>query len=136
MREADVKHADPMDAFQPIVAGTGVRRLAVRGAGVTALSQSLGFWIQMSATVILARLLTPADFGLVAMVTTFSLLLMNVGFNGFTEAVVQREQLDHDLASNLFWINVGLGLLLTIAFAAAGSLLARFYGDPRVANVA
>src|SRR4030081_1210415 len=132
MREADVKHADPMDAFQPIVAGTGVRRLAVRGAGVTVLSQSLGFAVQMIATVILARLLTPADFGLVAMVTTFSLLLMNCGFNGFTEAVIQRDTVDHVLLTNVFWINAGVGLLLTMAFVAAGPLLARFYGDPRV----
>jgi len=90
----------------------------------------------MIATVILARLLTPADFGLLAMVSTFSLLLMNFGPIGFTEAVLQREEIDHALASNLFWINLSLGLLLTIGFAAAGPLLARFYGDPRVAPVA
>src|SRR5207248_1437401 len=63
-------------------------------------------------------------------------LLMNVGFNGFTEAVVQREQIDRGLATNLFWINVGIGLVLTIGFAAAGSQLARLYGEPRVALVA
>jgi len=114
----------------------GLRRVAVRGAGVTAFATAMSFAIQMIATVILARLLTPADFGLVAIVTTFSLLLMNVGFNGVTEAVVQRAELDHGLASNLFWINTGTGLCLAIAFAAAGSLLARLYGDPRVAAVA
>src|SRR5207245_2234195 len=81
-------------------------------------------------------LLTPGDFGLVTMVTTFSLLLLNCGLNGFTEAILQREEIDHSLASNLFWINVGLGLLLTIGFASAGPLLARFYGEPRVAAVA
>src|SRR4030081_2497308 len=128
MREADVKHADPMDAFQPIVAGTGVRRLAVRGAGVTVLSQSLGFAVQMIATIVLARLLTPADFGLVAMVTTFSLLLLNCGLNGFTEAIIQRDTIDHHLLTNLFWINAGAGILLTIAFAVSGPLIARFYG--------
>src|SRR5580700_8763831 len=90
----------------------------------------------MIATIVLARLLTPSDFGLVAMVTTFSLLLVNFGLNGFTEAVLQREEMDEDLASTLFWINLGAGVLLTLGFAAAGSLLARFYGDPRVAHVA
>jgi PST family polysaccharide transporter len=44
--------------------------------------------------------------------------------------------MNHALASNLFWINVGGGLLLTIGFAATGSLLARFYHDVRVAHVA
>jgi len=117
-------------------ASGGLRRLALRGAGVTVFSQGVLFAIQIAATVVLARLLAPADFGVVTMVTTFSLLLMNFGLNGFTEAILQREQISHALATNLFWISVGAGLLLTVGFAAAGSLLARFYGDPRVARVA
>ena len=116
--------------------GSELRRLAVRGAGVTVFSQVALFAIQMVATVILARLLTPSDFGLVTMVTTFSLLLTSFGLNGFTEAIVQREDIDHFLASNLFWINLSAGLLLTIAFAGSGSLLAGFYGDRRIAHVA
>src|SRR6266850_4149702 len=110
-----------------------VRRLAMRGAGATTLAQVVGLAVQIVSTLILARLLTPADFGLVTMVTTFSLLVMNIGGNGYTEAVLQRKDFDHFLASNLFWINVGTGLVLTIAFASAGSLLAWFYGNPRVA---
>jgi O-antigen/teichoic acid export membrane protein len=131
-----MKPFDEHGAFRVVTDHDGLRRLAVRGAGVTALFQGLGFAFQMTATVVLARLLTPADFGLVAMVATFSQLLMNVGFNGVTEAVVQRDEIDHGLASNLFWITVGAGLVLSCAFAAAGSRLARFYGDPRLALVA
>jgi PST family polysaccharide transporter len=100
------------------------------------LSQGSGLAIQIIATVYLARLLRPADFGLITMVTTFSLLLVNFGSNGFTEAVLNCDQIDSALASNLFWFNVGAGLLLTTGFAAAGSLMARFYGDPRVARIA
>ncbi len=132
-----MKPFDASGAFRPASdGGDELRRLGVRGAGVTVLSQALGLAVQVIATVVLARLLTPRDFGVVTMVTTFSLLLVNFGLNGFTEAVVQRDAIDHFLASNLFWINIGAGLLLTIAFAAAGSLLAWFYGDSRVAHVA
>ncbi|HWY53282.1 MAG TPA: lipopolysaccharide biosynthesis protein [Terriglobales bacterium] len=116
--------------------GGELRQRAVRGAGVTVLSGGLGLGIQIVATVVLARLLAPKDFGLVAMVVTFSALLMNFGLNGFTEAVVQREEINHVLVSNLFWINLSGGLFLTIGFAASGSLLARFYNDPLVARVA
>jgi polysaccharide transporter, PST family len=131
-----VKPFDHAGAFRLPAEGDGLRSLAVRGAGMTVLSQGVVTAAQMAATVVLARLLTPGDFGLVAMVTTFSLLLMNLGFNGFTEAVIQRPRMDHHLASNLFWINIGLGVAATAAFAGAGSALARFYGDPRVASVA
>jgi O-antigen/teichoic acid export membrane protein len=103
---------------------------------MTVFSGGVSLAVQVLATVVLARLLTPRDFGLVAMVTTFSLLLVNFGLNGITEAVVQREDIDHTLASNLFWISVGWGLLLTIGFAAAGSLLAKFYGEALVASIA
>jgi O-antigen/teichoic acid export membrane protein len=123
-------------AFQPAGEGGGLRRSAVRGAGVTVLSQGAVFAIQMVAMVVLPRLLAPADFGVVTMVTTFSLLLMSFGQNGYAEAIIQRKEIDRRLASNLFWINVGVGLLLAIGFAAAGSMMARFYGDPRVKLVA
>jgi PST family polysaccharide transporter len=129
----------PFDANGAFQAGADQRdlgRLAVRGAGATVFSGGLGLAIQVIATMILARLVTPADFGVVTMVTTFSLLLLNFGLNGFTEAIVQREEIDRFLASNLFWINSGVGLLLTIGFAAAGSLMARFYANPLVARVA
>ncbi len=100
------------------------------------LSQGVTFAIQMIATMVLARILTPADYGVVTMVTTFSVLLVSCGHVGFPDAVLQRDEIDHSLASNLFWINVGIGLFLTIGFAAAGSLLARFYSDARVAHIA
>lgn len=132
-----MKPFDASGEFAPSVPGGGhaLRRLAVRSAGVTVLSGLLGVAIQVVATVSMSRLLTPRDFGLVAMVTTFSLLLMNCGINGITEAVIQREHITHTLASNLFWINLGVGLLLTLGFAAAGPLLAHFYGEALVAPI-
>lgn len=127
---------DASGAFRPVAAGDHLRRVAVRSAGFTVFGQSLGFIIQMAATVVLARLLTPSDFGLVVMVTTFSLLLVNFGLNGITEAIIQRKEMSHALASNLFWITAGCGAVLTLAFASAAPLLARFYGDPRIIGVA
>jgi len=62
----------------------------------------------MASVVLLARLLFPSDFGIVTMVTTFSLLLRSFGLAGFTELIMQREELTDSLASNLFWINLGI----------------------------
>lgn len=99
------------------------------------LAQMTTFGVQMVSTVVLARLLIPADFGVVTMVTTFSGLLASCAQVGFPDAVLQREEMNHFLASNLFWINLSVALLLMTAFAAAAPLLARFYGDPRVARI-
>jgi O-antigen/teichoic acid export membrane protein len=136
MPAVSLKPFDANGVFRPVGAGGEFRRRAVRSAGVTVISQGIVFATQMIATVILARLLMPADFGVVTMVTTFSLLIMGFGQNGYSEAVIQRDDIDQSMASNLFWINVSTGLLLTVAFAASGSLLSMFYGDPRVAKIA
>lgn len=130
-----MKPFDASGAFRFTTDGHEVRQLGVRGAGAAVVSQALAFGVQLAATVVLARLLAPKDFGLVTMVTTFSLLLTSFGLSGFTEAVVRRERIDHPLVSNLFWINVGAGLLLTAGFAATGSLLAQFYRNQRVETV-
>jgi len=129
----------PFDAngnFAPAAEGRELRHLAIQGAGVSVLSHGMAFAIQVVATVVLARLLTPSDYGVVTMVTTFSLLLTSFGLNGFTEGVLQRDDIDHFLVSNLFWINLSMGLLLTVGFASAGSLLARFFGNPHVRHAA
>lgn len=111
-------------------------RRTVRNAGVTVFAQASVFAIQLLGTAILARLLKPSDFGLVTMVTTFSLLLASFGLAGFTEAVLQAGTLTERQASNLFWINLGGALILSIAFGAAGSLLARFYSNPLITRAA
>ena len=131
-----MKPFDVNGVFHPIAEGQGLRRAAVRGAGVMVFAQGVSFAVQIGATVVLARLLTPADFGVVTMVTTFSLLLCSFGLNGFTEAILQREEVTHFLASNFFWINLGAGILLTMAFAALGPLMALFYHDPLVTHIA
>jgi PST family polysaccharide transporter len=119
-----------------VQAGQGeLRRLTVRGAGSTIFAGAFTLVVQMVATMVLARLLSPVDFGLVTMVTTFSLLLVNFGFNGFTELIVQREEVDHALATNIFWINLAFGIVLTLGFWESGWLLARFYHDALIKQV-
>jgi polysaccharide transporter, PST family len=125
---------DQNGMFRPL--NGELRHLSVRGAGASLMSGGVGLFLQVGSTAVLARILTPSDFGLVAMVTIFSLLLVNFGLNGFTEAIVQRRELNQALSSNLFWINCAAGLSLTLLFAASGALLARFYHDERAARVA
>lgn len=122
--------------FRAIATDGGLRRTAVRSAGAAIAGQAGNFAAGIGSIVILGRLLTPADFGIVTMVTTFSLLFRSFGLNGFTELVLQREELTNSLASNLFWINLGIGMILTGAFASSGQLLVLFYHNATVAQVA
>jgi O-antigen/teichoic acid export membrane protein len=133
--QVTVKPFQDNGIFQSIVTGRGLRRTAVRGAGAAILGQASSFAVGLGSVVILARLLTPADFGIVTMVTTVSLLFRSFGLNGFTELIVQRDEFTHSLASNLFWIDLGIGTFLALMFASSGPLLAHFYKDAAVVHV-
>jgi O-antigen/teichoic acid export membrane protein len=82
----------PFDAngvFRAIAEGGELRRAAVRSAAATLSASGLSLAGQVISTVMLARLLTPGDYGVVTMATTFSLLVASFGLKGITEAVIQ-----------------------------------------------
>lgn len=121
--------------FRSLAAGHELRRTAVRSAGVAITGSAGSFVVGIVSVVTLARLLTPSDFGILTMVTTFSLLLCSFGLNGFTELIMQREEVTDAFASNLFWINLGIGVVLALAFASSGQLLANLFHDSAVVRV-
>ncbi|UWZ86932.1 lipopolysaccharide biosynthesis protein [Occallatibacter riparius] len=129
---------DASGAFAPSVprGGKALRSLAVRGAGMNIFSGVMSLGIQVAATVVLGRILAPRDFGLVAMVLTFSMLLANTPNNGFIDAILQRKEINESLASNLFWISTGIAVTLTGLFALAAPLVARFYNEQTVIRIA
>ena len=112
-----------------------LRRRSVRGGLVNLISQGVQFIIQSIATIVLARLLTPADFGLVAMVATITGLGQAFADLGLSEATIQRKEITHDQVSTLFWINLAIGLGLMLITIALAPVLAWFYGDHRLINI-
>src|SRR5271170_6548826 len=135
-KEAGLRPFNQAGEFRTLSETAHLPGSTVRNAGITIFAQASIFVIQLMGALILARILTPADFGLVTMVTTFSLLLSSFGLAGLTEAVLQTEDINHSLASNLFWVNISGALILSVAFGGASSLLARFYANPQIAKVA
>jgi O-antigen/teichoic acid export membrane protein len=109
-----------------------LKRHSVRGGLLTLTSQGTQFLLQSVATIVLARLLTPADFGLVAMVSTITGLGQAFADLGLSEATIQRKEITHAQVSTLFWINLAVGLGLTLVTASLAPVLARFYREPRL----
>ena len=126
---------DKTGSFMAPAYGTRLRRVAIRGAGLLLSAETLTYAVSLVSVSILARLLVPSDFGLVAIVTTFSGFLATLTKIGFPEAILQRREMSHRLATNVFWINICFTIALTLAFVAAGSLLAKLYHDPRIVRV-
>src|SRR5207237_1933354 len=84
---------------------------------------------------ILARLLTPKDFGLFAMVTTVMAFLRVFKDAGLSTATIQREDITHGQVSNLFWINVAMSGAIGLLLAAGSPAIAWFYREPRLVPI-
>ena len=85
--------------------------------------------------VILARILVPEDFGLVGMVTAFTGFLGLFKDAGLSMVTVQRSSINDEQTSTLFWLNMGVGLLLCAASFAIAPVLVSFYHEPRLRSV-
>lgn len=107
----------------------------VRGATATFVGQGVKFLLQIGSTMVLARLLTPDDFGLVAMVTAVTGFIMIFKDLGLSMATVQREEINHAQVSTLFWINLALSALSMLITLALAPVIARFYGDTRLTAI-
>jgi len=109
--------------------------VAARGAAVTLASQSLRIVLQLASIAVLARLLTPRDYGLVAMVVA----VVGVGeiFRdlGLSTAAVQSPSFSKAQRDNLFWASTALGLALLLVVLLSGHLIAAFYGHRELVGI-
>jgi PST family polysaccharide transporter len=112
-----------------------LRGRSLRGGTATLAGQACKLVLTTCSTVILARLLLPEDFGLIAMVTAITQFAMYFRDLGLSTATIQREEITHAQVSTLFWVNAGFGVLVTVLVIAAAPLIAWFYGEPRLQAV-
>lgn len=124
-----------LDAFSTDHLHADLRGRSVRGGMLTLTSQGAQFLIQTVATVVLARLLVPADYGLVAMVTAITGVGQAFADMGLSEATIQLPEIRHNQVSALFWINVSIGITLMSITAALAPLIGWFYHEARLVNI-
>ncbi|MGK0741647.1 lipopolysaccharide biosynthesis protein [Leucobacter sp. Z1108] len=108
------------------------RRTGIHGAAITLLGQTLKILVQFTSLVILSRLLSPTDFGLVAMVTVFLALGDLIRDFGMSTIGLQRPSLTQQEASNLFWLNAILGLSTALLLLCSTPLIVALYRDERL----
>jgi O-antigen/teichoic acid export membrane protein len=108
---------------------------SVRGGVTTMGAQGTRFVLQLTGTVVLARLLTPNDYGLIGMVTVVVNFAAMFKDAGLSMATVQKEAISHEQISTLFWINLLISVLLGLCVLGSSPLVARFYGKPELTAV-
>ena len=122
----------PTNFFDTEYLKSDLKGRSVRGGAVTMIAQAMKFFLQMGSTIVLARLLTPQDFGLIAMVTAVTGFVMMFKDMGLSMATVQKDEINHGQISTLFWINVILSLGVMLITAALAPAIAWFYGESRL----
>ncbi|MGR8929525.1 MAG: lipopolysaccharide biosynthesis protein [Gammaproteobacteria bacterium] len=86
--------------------------------------------IQLGVSVILARLLTPDEFGTVALLYLFSGLAAVFIDGGFSAALIQRNEVTPEDESTVFWFNLGMGVLFSLGLWLLAPWIADFYEQP------
>lgn len=112
-----------MDDFKTKVIRSGLIKLC---------GQAANFALRLAFMAILARLLDPGDFGLVAMATVITGIFGLFSTAGLSSATVQQATITEDQISTLFWINVAVGLVLAVLTMASAPALVVFYHEPRL----
>lgn len=94
-----------------------------------------GKGIQFITIIILARLLTPEDFGLIGMLTIFITVSQNIVQAGFSEALIQKKKTDDEDFSSVFWINLLVSIILYGILFIAAPFIADFYDQPLLTSM-
>jgi len=111
-------------------------RRSRRGGAVLLGAQMVRVLGQMATLVVLARLLPPQAFGLLAMVAAIGLVLDLIKEFGLSSATIQKSDITHAQVSALFWVNAGVGAALAALLFLAAPLIAEFYGQPELEEIA
>jgi PST family polysaccharide transporter len=136
-----------LNPVQPTTAGPGggslpteqvpsdLGRRAISSGVITITAQAAKFVLNLAGAVVLARLLTPQEFGLVAMASAVTVFLGLFKDAGLSTATVQRKSITQAQISNLFWINVGLGAAISLLGLIVAPAVAWFYNDGRLVTI-
>ncbi|MGJ8638312.1 MAG: lipopolysaccharide biosynthesis protein [Opitutaceae bacterium] len=88
--------------------------------------------ISFVVQIILARLLLPEQFGLIAMVAVFVAIAIGLADGGFSSAIIQKQNPSPQDLSTVFYFNLGLAVLLICSIYFSSGFIADFYGEPKL----
>jgi len=132
----NTKNKNPDEYFNTDHLKKDLKSRAVKGGGLAIFTSSAKYLVNIMGTIVLARLLAPADFGLLAMVSAITEFFFLFQDLGLTDAVIQAQEINHRQISTVFWINLVFGLGMAILIIALSPAIAWFYSEPRLKLIA
>ncbi len=106
-----------------------LRKRAVLGAKWSSASTIVVTLLELVQLVVLARLLTPQDFGLMAMVMLFLVFAQSFADLGVSAAIIHRENITQHQLSSLYWLTLLSGVIVAVLFVMVSPLVVLFYRE-------
>lgn len=89
----------------------------------------------MFVPIILARLLSPNEFGLIAMAAVFTNISVLITDLGTGDALIQKQKADRILESSVFWLNISIASCVAVVLLITSTAIAELYGQPVIASI-
>ena len=113
-----------------------LKEKTARGLLWGGLSNGVQQILKLVFGIFLARMLTPADYGMVGMLSVFTVIATALQESGFTAALVNKRETRHEDYNAVFWFSIGMSLCLYILLFACAPLIADFYHKPELTPLA
>ena len=107
-----------------------IKKKALRGVAWSAVEKFLRQGLMTLFSILIARQLSPSDYGLVAMLTIFLVVAQVFVDSGFVEALIQKQDRTEVDFSTTFWFNIGVSLLIYAVLFLCSPFIASFYDEP------
>jgi len=114
---------------------SSIKKQLILGIGFTAISKYSGMFISVIITAVLSRILSPDDFGIVAVATVIITFFGIISDLGIAPAIVQNKELNKRDINNLFSFSFWLSIMISILFYLSAGLIANYYNSPQLVNI-
>lgn len=105
-----------------------LKNKTVKGVGWSAVDNFVQFGVTFVVSIVLARLLSPDDYGLIGIVSIFTAVCATIINGGFTNALIRKKEATEDDYNTAFIVNMGLSLLLYSVIFLCTPFIADFFG--------
>lgn len=112
-----------------------LKRAAVMGARWTAISTGTVTIVQFLQTLILSRLLSPEDFGLMAIVMMVLNFVQTYADMGISSAIIHRQDTTSNQLSSLFWLNIIAGVCVFVVTLVSAPFVVAVYHEPELSRL-
>lgn len=104
----------------------------VKGVGWSAADAFLGQGVTFIVGLVLARLLSPEEYGLIGIVTIFTTVMLGIVDSGFSNALIRKQKVTDDDYCTLFYFNLGVSILMFALLFVGAPWISRFFERPQL----